>query len=257
MDRLDPDIVTERLGTAGMGSQVVVFESTASTNDIAAQYARNPDNHGLAVFAERQAEGRGRGGHRWVSGEGDSLLGSIVLTRCDLRPELLSLTMAVAVAEAIGSASRIKWPNDIVLSGRKVAGILVESRAFDRHTAYVVGIGINCHQRTADFPADLRSKATSIDLETGTVVDRSTLARRLLTCVGSWLDLAGRDPGPVVDRWGQLSVQVGHRLTVVYDGRKFSGTCVGVDPQRGLILQLDRGGLRMFDAAHSSIAKDH
>ena len=212
---------------------MVVFESTASTNDVAAEYARNPDNHGLVVLAEHQTAGRGRGGNRWLAGKGESLLCSIVLTRCDLRPELLSLTVAVAVAEAIGPMARIKWPNDIVLAGRKVAGILVESKAFDGHTAYVVGIGINCHQKARWLPG-----GAAIDGHEHRHGDRQRggpvpVGQKLLTCVEGWLDVAGQDPGRVVDRWGQLSVQVGHRLTVVYNSRRFSGTCVGVDPQRG------------------------
>lgn len=253
---MDADAIRAGLHTTAIGSQVVVFESIASTNSVAAEYAISPDHHGLAVFAEYQTAGRGRGKNRWISAKGDSLLGSIVLTRCSLRPELLSLTVAVATAEAIGLAARIKWPNDVLLSGKKVAGVLVESKAFDSHTAYVVGIGINCHQKAADFPEVLLSKATSIDLEAGTVVERSMLARRLLTSLEGWLDMAGQDPGCAVDRWLQLSIQLGHRLTVVYGGGRFSGTCLGVDPQLGLILQLDCGGVRMFDAAQSYIAKE-
>jgi BirA family transcriptional regulator, biotin operon repressor / biotin---[acetyl-CoA-carboxylase] ligase len=255
-DRLDADAIAGGLRTEALGLKVKVFESTASTNSIAAEYARNPDNHGLAVFAELQTAGRGRGGHRWFSARGDSLLVSIVLTRCDLRPELLSLTVAVAAAEAIGPGARIKWPNDVLLSGRKVAGILVETKAFGTHKACVVGVGINCHQRAEGFPPDLRTAATSLDLETGTVVDRNVLARRLLTILEGWLAVARQEPGRAVERWGQLSAQVGGWITVVSDGARCSGTCLGVDPERGLILQLDRGGVRVFDASHSHLVSE-
>jgi len=256
MDRLDADIISQGFAPGTLGSRVVVFESTASTNDMAAEYARNPENHGLVVLAELQTAGRGRGANRWLSNRGDSLLCSMVLTRCTLRPELLSLTVAVATAEAIGPQARIKWPNDVLLSGKKVAGILVESKAFDSHTAYVIGIGINCHQKAEGLPKELRSTATSLDLATGTVVDRNTLARRLLTCMDHWLDVAEEDAIQIQKIWDRLCIQVGHRVTVVLNGRRFSGTCIGVEPDHGLILQLDRGGVRMFDAAHSSIAKD-
>jgi BirA family biotin operon repressor/biotin-[acetyl-CoA-carboxylase] ligase len=255
-DRLDPDGITIGLRTKALGLRVKVFDATASTNSVAAEYARNPDNHGLAVLAEHQTAGRGRGGHRWLSARGDSLLVSIVLTRCGLAPELLSLTVAVAVAETIGPAARIKWPNDVLLSGRKVAGILVETTGFGSHRAAVVGIGINCHQGRPDFPPELRGSATSIDLETGTFVDRKGLARRLFAVLEAWLDEAAHDSTCVVERWRQVSLQSGQRITVVSDGRRCSGTCLGADPQHGLILQSDRGGVRMFDASHSHLAAD-
>jgi len=255
MDRLDADAIREGLSTAAIGSRVVVFESTASTNDVAAEYARSPGHHGLVVLADIQTAGRGRRGNRWVSGKGESLLCSVVLTRCRVRAELLSLSVAVACAQAVGPRARIKWPNDILVSGRKVAGILVEGKAMDHHTAYVIGIGINCHQKEGDFPAELRSTATSLDLATGTVVDRNQLARRLLVCLDHWLAVAEQDAAQVVDAWQRLSLHVGQRLTVIQNDRRFSGTCIGVEPEHGLILQLDRGGIRMFDAAHSHVAQ--
>ena len=255
MDRLDVDIISQGLAPGSLGSRVVVFESTQSTNDVAAEYARSPGHHGLVVLADIQTAGRGRGGNRWVSGKGESLLCSVVLTRCHVRAELLSLSVAVACAQAVCPQARIKWPNDILLSGKKVAGILVEGKALDRRTAYVIGIGINCHQTEGDFPAELRTTATSLDLATGTTVDRNQLARRLLVCLDHWLAVAEQDAAQVVDAWKRLSLHVGRRLTVIQNDRRFSGTCIGVEPEHGLILQLEHGGVRMFDAALSHIAQ--
>ena len=104
MDVLDPDRIGMQLGTRALGRHVLVFESTASTHDIAAAYAAQAKHHGWVILAEQQEQGRGRGGHRWVSGRGDSVLCSVVLTECDLLPDLLSLCTAVAVAEAVGPA---------------------------------------------------------------------------------------------------------------------------------------------------------
>jgi BirA family biotin operon repressor/biotin-[acetyl-CoA-carboxylase] ligase len=254
-DTLDPDRIQAHLDTHSLGTFVRVFKSTSSTSDIAAEYARNEDHHGWVVFAEYQSRGRGRAGNSWHSAPGDGLLCSVVLTKCRLRPELLSLMAAVATAEAIGCGARIKWPNDILINGKKVCGILLESRAFAGHTAYILGMGINCHQQGHDFPRELQSYATSLDIETHTVVDRTTLARRLLVCLEQWIETAEGDPDKVVEQWYRMSVQLGHRVTVIYNGQRFSGHCIGVDPERGLMLQLDRGGVRLFDAAHSSIAR--
>ena len=255
-DLLDSDKIEANLPTRHLGHHVLVFESTASTNDVAAEYARNKENHGLVVFAEHQSCGRGRARHQWVGGQGDSLLCSVLLTQCPLRPELVSLTAAVATAEGIGLQSRIKWPNDLMIGDRKIGGILLESRAMDNGTTYILGIGINCHQGIQDFPIDLQSSATSMDIEARTVIDRIGLARRVLVALDYWLHLAETAEQPIVERWCTLSIQLGHRVTLVFDGKRFRGNCIGVDPVQGLILQLDHGGVRMFDAAHSSIAKD-
>ncbi|OHB65317.1 MAG: biotin--[acetyl-CoA-carboxylase] ligase [Planctomycetes bacterium RBG_13_62_9] len=282
-DRLDPDLIQANLRTQLIGRKVLVYDQTSSTNDVAAEYARNPGNSGLVVFAEEQTAGRGRTGAKWLGKRGDSLLFSFVLADCDISGELLPLTCAVAVAEAIGQVgpchARIKWPNDILLDGKKVAGILVESRrdpwpmtrdlsreshatsppirmaSDERRATTVVGIGINCHQTTNDFPPDLRETATSLDQASGTRCHRVTVARRVLTSLDHWLRAAQRDSTQIIETWRRLSTQLGQRLTLSYDGKRFTGHCIGIDPEKGLILQLDRGGVRMFDAAHTHIAK--
>jgi len=258
-DQLDPDKIRTNLKTKHVGRKILVYNSTSSTNDIAAEYAKNRENDGLVIFAEEQTAGRGRMGTEWLSGRADSILCSILLTDSKCGAELLSLTCAVAVAEAIGktarSEARIKWPNDIRLNDKKVAGILLESRKHKGFCAYIIGIGINCHQEKDSFPPKLRAIATSIDIESGTKCDRVSLAKRLLSSMDRWLRVAEKDSGKVIDRWRELSIQLGHRISVVYNGRKFTGNCIGVDPERGLILQLETGGVRMFDAAHTTIAK--
>ncbi len=258
-DSLDPDKIKANLNTKRIGRKILVYKSTSSTNDIAAEYAKNKKNDGLVIFAEEQTAGRGRAGTKWHSERADSILCSILLTACKCSAELLSLTLAVAVAETIGkladSHAKIKWPNDIILNGKKVAGILLESKTIKARTACILGIGINCHQKKTSFPLELRTAATSIDIESHSICDRISLAKRLLTSLDHWLKVAQDTSKKVIDQWRRLSVQLGHRVTVVFNGRKFAGNCVGIDPQKGLILQLDTGGQRFFDAAHTTIAK--
>jgi BirA family biotin operon repressor/biotin-[acetyl-CoA-carboxylase] ligase len=258
-ERLDADMIGAKLKTKRVGRKILVYNSTSSTNDIAAEYAKNKDNDGLAIFAEEQTAGRGRAGAKWYSGRADSILCSIVLTDCKCNAELLSLACAVAVAEAIGKPANrqteIKWPNDIILSGKKVAGILFESKVNDGSNVCVLGIGINCHQKKESFPAELQQAATSIDIESRSVVDRNSLAKRLLSYLDHWLDVAQKDSNKVTDHWRKLSIQLGHRISLLFNGRKFNGNCVGIDPQRGLIVELESGGRKFFDAAHTSIVK--
>ncbi|MHC4215688.1 MAG: biotin--[acetyl-CoA-carboxylase] ligase, partial [Planctomycetota bacterium] len=169
IDPLDPDKITANLNTKRIGGEVIVYDSTSSTNDIAGEYSNGTGNDGLVIFAEEQISGRGRGGNQWFSGRGASVLCSVLLMGLDCGAELLSLACAVAVAEAIGKAgpveAKIKWPNDVWLGGRKVAGILLESRAADKSVAHIIGVGINCHQGIESFSPELRDIATSIDME--------------------------------------------------------------------------------------------
>ena len=258
-DLLDPDKIIANLNTKRIGKKILVYNSTSSTNDIAAEYAANKRNDGLAIFAEEQTAGRGRAGAKWISRRADSILCSIVLTRTKCGAELLSLTLAVAISEAIGQTggkpAKIKWPNDIILNDKKVAGILLESKTYNSHTVYILGTGINCHQNEESFPPELKPIATSIDIESKTICDRISLAKRVLNSIEHWLEVMEEDGTEVIEQWCKSSILLGQRVTLVFNGAKFIGNCIGIDPEKGLILQLDTGGVRMFDAAHTTIAK--
>ncbi|MHC4124316.1 MAG: biotin--[acetyl-CoA-carboxylase] ligase [Planctomycetota bacterium] len=254
-DLLDADKIKAGLKTKCIGSEIIVFKSTASTNEIATKYAKNKGNDGLVIFTEQQTKGRGRAGSKWLSGICDSVLCSIVLTKGKYYPELLSLTCAVAVAEAVDRQAKIKWPNDIILNEKKIAGILVESRQYDENAAFIIGIGVNCHQKPNEFPDELKSTATSIDIETQTTCDRISIAKRLLSSVENCLNIADKNRDEIIEHWRKLSILLGQRTTVNFNRKKFTGNCIGVDPEKGLILRLDKGGVRMFDAVHSSIVK--
>jgi BirA family biotin operon repressor/biotin-[acetyl-CoA-carboxylase] ligase len=256
---LHPDDIKDGLKTRRIGREVLVYNSTSSTNDVAWEYAKNNNNDGLAVFAEEQTAGRGRGGSKWFSPQGQSILYSVILLNSGPAGELLILSCAVAVAEAIGRCggyeTKIKWPNDIILNGKKVGGILLESRPGKKATDYVIGIGINCHQSKGFFTGELQGIATSIDIESHQVCDRTVIAKRLLISLDEWLVVAEESQQRIIERWEQLSTQLGHRVTLLYNKRSFSGNCIGVDPQKGLVVQLEHGGVRMFDAAHTSVVR--
>jgi BirA family biotin operon repressor/biotin-[acetyl-CoA-carboxylase] ligase len=281
-DHLDPDLIRANLKTKRIGRSVLVYEQTASTNDVAAQCARGADSDGLVVFAEEQTAGRGRTGAAWLSRPGESLLFSFVLIDPKAGNELLSLACAVGVAEAIGQVggrqAGIKWPNDVMLDDRKVAGILVESSRVSQNgsktarascsvprdpsderratsdavrVTTIVGIGVNCHQTRESFPEEIQATATSLDLAGGTTCQRVTVAKRVLTSLDHWIRAAERSKKQVIETWSRLSTQLNQRIALSYNGKRFTGNCIGVDPENGLILQLDRGGIRMFDAAHT------
>ncbi len=219
-----------------------------STQAVAFTLAADGAADGTAVVADSQAAGRGRRGRRWVDEPGASLLGSIVL-RPRLEPARLpglSLAAGVAVAEALARAAglspRLKWPNDVLLGGRKIAGILLESRVSGAGeggpVTAVLGIGINLGQRM--FPADLGQRATSVWLASGRMVDRDVLLAALLNAVGEWRRrLEYRGFATVRARWRELSDTLGRTVTV--DG--VSGVAVDVDVD-GALLVHDAEGRR-------------
>jgi len=140
----------------------------------------------------------------------------------------------------------------ILIEDKKIAGILIEKK----YDSFIIGIGINCHQKSDNFTMDFKNKATSISIETGTDCHRISVARRLICSVDHWLQVAEKSANKIVDQWQDMSIQLGHRVTILFNSRKFSGNCIGVDPQKGLILQLDGGAVRMFNSAQSSIVSE-
>ncbi|MFA5422812.1 MAG: biotin--[acetyl-CoA-carboxylase] ligase [Phycisphaerae bacterium] len=252
-NRIEPERIQHNLKTKRIGKKILVFDSVSSTNDTAAEYANAPENDGLVVIAEQQTAGKGRAGNKWFSEKGESLLCSILLINEKLNAELLSLTIAVATAEAINETARIKWPNDVMLNGKKVAGILLESKQVKNNKAYIIGIGINCHQK--EFPKALSSIATSIDIETGKIIDRITLSKRLFGATEHWLKNAQTKPAKVIEEWKRLSILLGQRIKLIHNGKGFTGNCAGIDPEAGLILQLDSGAMKFFPASQTTVGK--
>ena len=178
-----------RAGLEGdrIGNEIVVLDETESTNDIAWQAAERGAAAGFVVFAERQTKGRGQYGRRWQSAPYLGLWFSVLLRPAmTLResPKLTSLLaeiVAATITDETGCATAIKPPNDIYVSGRKVAGVLVEGRtANDGSYVAVAGIGINVNQTPDDFPEELRATAGSLAMATGQEISRTNFAIALL-----------------------------------------------------------------------------
>ncbi len=164
--------------TLHLGRPRVHYRLTDSTNARARELAAAGAPHGTVVTAAEQSAGRGRQGRTWVAPAGRALLGSVLLRD---PPRLLPLAAGVAVAEVVGEQASVKWPNDVLLGGRKVAGILVEGRP--QESWAVVGIGLNV--AVEDFPAELRSTAGTLGLDVSEVEPALV---RLLASLGRWVD---------------------------------------------------------------------
>jgi len=251
--------IEDARATASIGRKVVLFKSTASTIDIAWKYASNAANHGLCVLAESQSKGRGRRGRSWYGNSGQSILASILLLDQLMEAELLTLTAAVATAETIQAfcklPCRIKWPNDILVNNKKLAGILVEKKIVQEQHHFVIGIGINCNQPPAFFEIhDLRTPASSLAIETGHFIDRTQFVCVLLEKLEEWIKKS-HNSQTIITRWQQLSDLLGHPITVESNNQQYNGFCRGVDPAEGLVVQLDTGSVRIFNANQTSIIR--
>ncbi len=258
LDPLDEVKIRAKLRLSRLVKNIVILRETSSTNDAAWRYAAKTG--GLAVLAEYQYAGRGRRHRKWHSPVGGSLLCSVLIPSGSII-ESVGLAAAVAAAQSIeslcGLCPQIKWPNDIMINGKKIAGILVESKKLSDGPACVIGIGVNVHQKSSSFESlDLETPATSLDIETGSFADRNELAAALLESLEYWLDAAAQDRQSVVDAWLLRNRQIGKRIAVESDGRQYAGTCIGIDPIEGLIVQIDRGPVKIFSAAQTTVIKN-
>jgi len=260
-DLLLPHEIQHGLKTTAMGHRVFSYQRVGSTNDVARQVARNGAAHGTLVVAEEQTAGRGRMGRSWNSPPGVSLLFSLVL-RPQMAPNRvfqLAICGALAVAEVVCQRThlpvKVKWPNDVLIRGKKLAGVLTETQVDLAGFRFVVlGVGININQAPADFPEDLQGQATSIRAELGRSVSRRHLLQDLLF---KFEEIYGQfqDQGlPLfLDRWRQLSWVLNRKVTVQVGGKEFSGLAVDIDEMGALLLEEVSGKRRRFLAGDVSL----
>jgi BirA family biotin operon repressor/biotin-[acetyl-CoA-carboxylase] ligase len=254
-DRLNADDVKSRLKTRVIGSHILVFDETASTNDIIARMARTYAGEGLVVFAESQTRGRGRHGRAWISPHGKGLWFSVLL-RPQIKPAAaprITIAASVAVAHAIrqitGIEARIKWPNDVVVNGKKVAGILTELQAeADEVRAAILGIGIDVNCLRDELP-DI---ATSLLIETGKPHDRTALAAAALSALEKFY-LASFET--VVAEWARLCTTLGRQLTITVGSRRIEGYAQALDGDGALLLRKDNGQIERIVGVDATVEK--
>jgi BirA family biotin operon repressor/biotin-[acetyl-CoA-carboxylase] ligase len=246
-DRLGPAELAPHL--RGAWRRIHWLPSVDSTQRVARDLARDGAPEGTVAIAEQQTAGRGRLGRRWHSPRGVNLYCSIVLR--PRRPPaavpplalVVGVGVAAAVAEEAGRRPAIKWPNDVLLGGRKIAGILVEMDSeVDRVHHVIAGIGVNLNTPATAFPRELRDKASSLLVLTGVRVDRAAFTGRLLAAVearyGRYLDGGFAS---VAAEWESYSCLTGKRVRVASPEGEIAGRVLGVDADGALRLAAARG----------------
>lgn len=248
-----PDIITEaeiasRIPRGCIGSIVCCYDEVASTNDTAKLLAEQGAEHGTLVVADMQSRGKGRRLRPWSSPKGMGIWMSAIL-RPDIEPRhasMVTLLAAMAVYDAIrelGISCQIKWPNDIVIDGRKVCGILTEMSAQSDYVNFiVVGIGINVHNR--EFPEEIAGVATSLELEgKGRVsVGRSALIARVMEAFEGYYEqfLESQNLEFIREAYNKRLVNFGQEIYIVEKERTKSGKCLGIDADGCLVAIIDQ-----------------
>ena len=247
-DRLFSEEIQDGLKTAIVGSEIVYFAETDSTNHRAALLAEGGARDGTVIVAEAQSAGKGRLGRRWTSPAGVNLYLSIIL-RPAIAPRaapLLTFLSSLATARTIeletGLRPTVKWPNDVLLGGCKVAGLLNEMNAETERVNYVIlGIGVNLNMTQEQFPDDLRYPATSLALALQHPVDRVRFCRRLLSEIDSLYRNYPAGQDTILAGWLAYFDLQGKKVTVEEPSRSIVGTVTGIAADGALLLSLENG----------------
>jgi BirA family biotin operon repressor/biotin-[acetyl-CoA-carboxylase] ligase len=210
-----------------LGTPRLHLRRTDSTNERASELASAGAPHGALVTAAEQTAGRGRQGRTWTAPPGRALLLSLVL-RVE-QPALVPLAAGVATAETVGDHARIKWPNDVLVEGHKVAGILVEGRPQEGWA--VLGIGLNVAIRPDDFPPELRDSAGTLGRER---TELEPTLHRLLEALERWLEA---DQDTVIEAWRARDALEGRRI----EWAEGAGKAVGIDDAGRLLVGTSSG----------------
>lgn len=248
-DKLEYANVIKALKTHSFGQRLKLLDVTTSTQEEMRLLAEKGAPSGSLVISEEQTSGRGRQGRKWLSPSGKGIWMSLLL-----RPELplscapqLTLLCAVAVCRAIravtGVNTGIKWPNDLLVEGRKVCGILIESVGEDELIRYcVAGIGIDVNLENEDYPEDLKGLASSLKIESGRDCDRALLIGAVMNELEKLYELyIEQGFTPIGHLWEALSITIGKKITVKTARGDIQGTAEGLDPSGALILKSDDG----------------
>jgi BirA family biotin operon repressor/biotin-[acetyl-CoA-carboxylase] ligase len=252
--------IRRALATAHLGRSLHVHATCTSTNDLALDLCAAGAPHGTLVVADAQTAGRGQRGRAWHSPPGLSIHASLVLRgeASSMSPTLLVAAVGLGLAEGLEAATGadlgIKWPNDVWSRGRKLAGILVESRGFRPDSpAVVAGFGVDVNQGTEDFPPELCATATSLAIATGRRHDRSSVLAAALASLEPRIDaaLGGHGTADLHAAYRRRSVLLGQRVTLFDADARVEGVVADLSATDGLLVRTDDGRLRHVLAEHA------
>lgn len=246
-DKLFPREIQSGLKTKIFGRKIMHYETTETTMRPAFECGLKDEDEGVLIVSETQTKGKGRMGRSWVSPKSKGIYASLLL-----RPQFhptdvakLTLMSAVAIVEAVqkvaGVSAQIKWPNDVLVEGKKLAGILTEMDAeMERVKFVVVGFGINVNTQESVLPEG----SVSLKQLTGQNVSRVQLLQEILWSLEIWyLSIKKNGFNSVLKRWKELTSTLGSKVKVVESGQSIVGTAEDIDDYGGLLIRLNSGKL--------------
>lgn len=244
-DSLSPASITGNLETRFIGQRVIYYPRLASTMGVAKREAQQGAVEGTTVVTEEQTAGRGRRKRAWLSPKGSITLSVILYPSIAHLPSLImlaSLAVVRSIEAVTGLRVQVKWPNDVLLSGKKVCGILIESDVRGNTVDYtIIGIGMNVNLALSDFP-EITPVATSLSDELGGEVSRLSLIRRLLVEIER-LYLTLLAGGAIYEEWRDNLVTLGKEVRVEADEAIYEGIAESVARDGSLLLRHSDGSL--------------
>ena len=247
----ESDIKTGLITFSFGRKDIHIFNEIDSTNDRAYKLADNSAPEGTIVIAESQSSGKGRSGRKWISIPGQSLSFSIIL-----KPEIdiaktpgLTLVIAVALSDTLHHfgvhTHKIKWPNDILINNRKIAGILTEMKAMSGKIVFIIsGIGINTGSVLNELPEDLKSAASSILDETGIVIDRTGFLQTLLQMMEiRYNEFVQSGLENILKDWKENSDLIGKKISFILDRQRIEGDVKAINDDGSLNIETGSGTL--------------
>ncbi len=255
--QLNLTLVEERLKTRCVGRNLLYLTRTPSTQDVARAEAKRGAPEGTVVLAEEQTAGRGRLGRSWVSPAGKNLYLTLIMQPPAARLRILSIVSPLAVAEAleeaVGLPSRIKWPNDVLVGGRKIAGILIETELAGEAVKYaLVGIGLNVNFDVGASP-EIADFATSVRRELGRDGSREELLAALLNAFEARYSEA-LESDAVFQAWRSRLETLGRRVRATLGERVVEGVAEDVDAEGSLLIRREDGSLATVEAGDVTLS---
>ena len=256
-DLLIPSEVKWKLRTRYLGREIISYRRVDSTNAIAYELAEHGLAEGAVIFAEEQLRGKGRQGRAWQSPSGSGIYMSCVLKPHMTPNEIPKITLVAAVAAArairdfTGLDAKIKWPNDILINGKKVCGILTEMKAEqDRIDFIILGIGINVNTKAKDLPRGASSLREELRISgESDNISRVGLAKKMLEMMEEYYNLLkNKGSGSIIEEWRELSAMLGSRVRISLRDRTFDAQAHNIDPDGALVVRLDSGILEKISS---------
>ncbi|MEN6508714.1 MAG: biotin--[acetyl-CoA-carboxylase] ligase [Smithella sp.] len=261
---LNSESLKKNLAGKMIGHRLHYYKDIGSTNDEAFRLGEEGAPEGTVLIAESQSSGRGRMQRIWYSPPGANIYTSMILRPPvgTIQATQIPIAAGVAVAETInefcpGKAS-IKWPNDVLIGGKKVCGILAQMKMSGQTVDFiVVGIGINVNLAREQYPHDIQEIATSLAIEAGREISRPDLIIRLYENMAKWYrELTRNGFSAVRERWLNLSEMIGKTVSVMFQNETVSGKAVGLDEDGSLILMTANNQKLTVSAGDATILKE-